>query len=156
VSGCGLKKEVGRVARWPGNARRGHVHDGVRGREVREGEVADGWGLWASERGLMNGRLALTGQTHQTARESGRASEGTGGDKLVPPGRGREHARERDGGDRWGPPVGGRGCARMAWLGQTGLFGPKQVFLSSGISKCFFFLFSLWNSIQMQPQFKFK
>jgi hypothetical protein len=117
------------VARWPGNARRGHVHDGVRGREVREGEVADGWGLWASERGLMNGRLALTGQTHQTARESGRASEGTGGDKLVPPGRGREHAREREtvatGGVHLSADAGALawpGWARLGCLGQNKFF----------------------------------
>jgi hypothetical protein len=40
--GCGLKKKVRRVGRWPENARSGRVHGGVCGWEVREAEVADG------------------------------------------------------------------------------------------------------------------
>jgi hypothetical protein len=36
------KKGVGRVGEWPGNARHGRVHGGEHGREVREGDVADG------------------------------------------------------------------------------------------------------------------
>jgi hypothetical protein len=41
---------------WTGNVRRGRVHRGVRGREVREGQVADKWGPRASESGLANAR----------------------------------------------------------------------------------------------------
>jgi hypothetical protein len=47
----------------------------MRGREVREGEVADRWGPRASESELANGRSTLTERTHRTARGSGRASE---------------------------------------------------------------------------------
>jgi hypothetical protein len=53
--GCGLKKEVERAGRWSVNARRGRIHGGVHGREVREVEVANGWGPWASGRELANG-----------------------------------------------------------------------------------------------------
>jgi hypothetical protein len=54
--GRGFKKGVGRVGRWPGEARRGRVHGGACGREVREMEGADGWRSQASERGRANGR----------------------------------------------------------------------------------------------------
>jgi hypothetical protein len=120
VSGRGLKKGVGRVGRWPGNARRGRVSVGVRGREVREGEVADRWGPRASERALANGRSVLTGRTHQIARGSGRASEETGDDMVAPPGSG----REREGAWTWLALTGGshlpdgvgvRGLARSDW-----------------------------------------
>jgi hypothetical protein len=35
--GVGSRKGLERVGEWPGNARRGRVHDGECGREVREG-----------------------------------------------------------------------------------------------------------------------
>jgi hypothetical protein len=44
------------------------------------------------------------------------------------------------------------GLARPDWA----VWAKMSFFLFSGISKCFFFLFSLWNSIQIQRQFKFK
>ena len=74
---------------WPGNARRGRVHNGVHGREVRDGEVADRWGPRGSESGLTNGRSALIGRTHRAARENGHAREETGDDNPAPPGSGR-------------------------------------------------------------------
>jgi hypothetical protein len=40
--GCGLKKKVERVGMRPGNTRRGRVHAGVCGREVREAEGLTG------------------------------------------------------------------------------------------------------------------
>jgi hypothetical protein len=46
ASECGLQKVVGRVGEWPGNARRGDIHGGVRGRA------------------RANGRSALIGRTH--------------------------------------------------------------------------------------------
>jgi pyridoxine/pyridoxamine 5'-phosphate oxidase len=49
------------VGEWPRNTRRGRVHGGVRGREVREGEVADRWGSRASESKLANWQSALLG-----------------------------------------------------------------------------------------------
>jgi hypothetical protein len=67
---CGLRKEVGRVGEWSGNARRGCVHGGVRGREVREGGEADKWGSRASEGEYANGWLAQTERAHRTERET--------------------------------------------------------------------------------------
>jgi hypothetical protein len=74
--GAGYRKKSGA---WGSgrDAQRGCVHDGDRGREVREREVADRWGLRASESKLANGRSALTGRTHRAARENGCAREET-------------------------------------------------------------------------------
>jgi hypothetical protein len=47
--GAGSRKGVGRMGEWPRNARRGHIHGGQRGQEVREGEVADRWGPRANK-----------------------------------------------------------------------------------------------------------
>jgi hypothetical protein len=69
------------VGEWPGNARRGRVNGGVRGREVREGDEANRWGPWASESVLTNEQSALTGRTHRTTRESGHGREEIGADK---------------------------------------------------------------------------
>jgi hypothetical protein len=63
------------VGEWPGNARRGRVHGGEHGREVREGEVADRWGLLASEDAYANGRSALTERDHRAERGSERVRE---------------------------------------------------------------------------------
>jgi hypothetical protein len=79
--GAGSKKGVGRVGEWLGNARRGRVHAGERGREVREGEVADRWGPQASESELANERSALSGPTKL------REKTGTRVRKTVPIGR---------------------------------------------------------------------
>jgi hypothetical protein len=48
------------MGRWPREARRRRVYDGVRGREVREIEGANGWGPRARER-KRDGRSAMTG-----------------------------------------------------------------------------------------------
>jgi hypothetical protein len=104
---------------WTGNVRRGRVHDGVRGRKVREGQVADKWGPRASKSGLANARSALTGRTHRAARENGRA-RGNRRRQSGPPGSGRERAcaRTRALADRWYPPVRRRGRTRgLAGLG---------------------------------------
>jgi hypothetical protein len=77
--------ERGQVLReCPGNTRLGRVHGGVRGREVREREEVDRWGPWASERGLTNGRSALTGRTHRAAIENRHALKETGVDNPAP------------------------------------------------------------------------
>jgi hypothetical protein len=68
---------------WPGNARHGRVHGGVRGREIREREEADRWGPKASESVLANERSALTGRTHQAARENRRMRQETDADNPV-------------------------------------------------------------------------
>jgi hypothetical protein len=47
--GAGSRKGVRRMGEWPRNTRRGHIHGGERGQEVREGEVANRWGLRANE-----------------------------------------------------------------------------------------------------------
>jgi hypothetical protein len=120
------------MGEWLGNALHGYVHTRVHGQEVREGEVADRWGPWASKSELANGRSALTGRTHRTARGSGRVSEETGADKMAPPGSGRERGRERagaDGADRRVPPVRRSRHALTVWLGWVGLNGPNLVFL---------------------------
>jgi hypothetical protein len=57
------------MGEWLGNALHGYVHTRVHGQEVREGEVADRWGPWASKSELANGRSALTGRTHRAAGE---------------------------------------------------------------------------------------
>jgi hypothetical protein len=53
------------VGEWPGNARRGRVHDEVHEREVREGEVSDRWDLRVSEGAYANGRSALIERAHE-------------------------------------------------------------------------------------------
>jgi hypothetical protein len=68
---------------------------GEREREVREGEVADRWGLRASESELANGRSALTGRTHHAVREKGQERERIDTDRLGPPGSGMERASGR-------------------------------------------------------------
>jgi hypothetical protein len=76
VSGGVASKGVGRVGRWPGEPRRGHVHGGACEREVRETEGADGWGLWASKRVC---------------------ERAVNDDGVGPPDRGRKWARKRGG-----------------------------------------------------------
>jgi hypothetical protein len=98
---AGSKKRSGTWGEWTGNTQCGRVHDGVRGRDVREGEVADRWGPRASESGLANGQSALTGQTHRAVRGSGHAREETNTDKLAPSGSGRERARVQAIADWW-------------------------------------------------------
>ena len=58
------------MGEWPKNVRRGHVHGGVRGREVRQGAEADRWGPRASEGEYANGRSTLTERTHRAERGS--------------------------------------------------------------------------------------
>jgi hypothetical protein len=55
-----------------------------------EAEGADGWGPWAGEKELANGRSALIEGVHRVARENGHVREGIGADRLAPPGSGRE------------------------------------------------------------------
>jgi hypothetical protein len=93
--GAGCRKGVGRVGEWPGNARRGRVHSGERGREVREGEVADRWGLRVSEGAHANRWLAMTERAHRAERGNERVCERIGADRSVPLGSGRERARRR-------------------------------------------------------------
>jgi hypothetical protein len=113
--GVGSRKGVGRVEEWPGNARHGRIHGAERGREVRDGEVADRWGPRVSEGANVNGRSVLTEQAHWADRVNERMRKRIGADRLVPPGsgrdRGREHADVVDA-DMWDPPVRRRGRAR--------------------------------------------
>jgi hypothetical protein len=113
------------VGEWPRNVRHGRVHGGVRGREVREGEVVDRWGPRTCKSGLTNGRSALKGRTHQVARENGHEHEGTSADNPAPPGSGKERARAwtRTLADRWDPPVrrSGREHGLAGWAGLAGL-----------------------------------
>jgi hypothetical protein len=83
------------MGEWPGNARHGRVHGGVRRQEVREGGEADRWGPRASEGEYANGRLALIERAHRSERGSGCVREETGTDKPAPPSSGRERGRER-------------------------------------------------------------
>jgi hypothetical protein len=53
MSGARAQKGVGRVGRWPGEARHRRVHGGVSRREVRETKGADRWGPRARERGRV-------------------------------------------------------------------------------------------------------
>jgi hypothetical protein len=107
------------VGEWPGNARHGRVHGGVREREVREGEVANRWGPRGSESGLTNGRLALTGQTHRVARENGCTREEIGADNPAPFGSGRKRERVSGRGPSLtrGTHLSGDANARAAWSG---------------------------------------
>jgi hypothetical protein len=159
VSGCGLKRRSGAWGEWPRNARRGCVHGGVRGREVREGEAAGRWGLWASESKLANGQSTLIGWTHRAARGSGRANEGIGADKLAPPADGEgERARASAGvadADRRVSPVRWsgrtRGLAGLDWA-KWAEFG-FPIFLE--FPNAFLFIFSMEfksnsNPIQIQ------
>ena len=50
--GAGSRKGVRRVGEWLGNTWCGRVHGGERGREVREGEVADRWGPWPARKSV--------------------------------------------------------------------------------------------------------
>jgi hypothetical protein len=84
VSGCGLKRRSGAWGEWPRITRRGRVHGGVHGREVREGEVADRCGPRVNKSDLANGQSTLTGRAHRAARGSGRLCKETGADKLPP------------------------------------------------------------------------
>jgi hypothetical protein len=86
VSRAWAQKEVGRAVRCLVNVRRGRVHGGVCGQEVREVKVADGWGPRASKGELANGRSALTRRTHRTSRGRERASEGNWHQKAGPTG----------------------------------------------------------------------
>jgi hypothetical protein len=88
----------------------------VRGREVREGEVADRWGPRDSESELANGQSVLTGWTHRAARGNRRASEGTSVDKLAPLSSGRERGRERAGAADVVRLLGGAGTRGLAGL----------------------------------------
>jgi hypothetical protein len=143
------------MGRWSGNARHGRVHDEVRGREVRDGELADGWGPRASERALVNEQSALKGRTHRTARGSGRASEETGADTVAPPNNGRERGRAgATGADRRVPPVrrsGARGLAGSNWAERAEI--GFSIFLE--FSNAFLFIFSMEfnsNSTTIQIQ----
>lgn len=89
--GRGFKKWVGRVGRWPGEARCGRVHGGACRWEVRETERADEWGPRVSERGRANRWSALTDGSRCAEREWDAHAKGIGDDSSVPP------ARERGG-----------------------------------------------------------
>jgi hypothetical protein len=114
---------------WPGNTRRGRVHIGECGREVREGEVADRWGQRVSEGAYVNRRSALTEQAHRTEGGSVHVHQRTGADKPAPPGSGRERAWTRAVADRWDPPVGrrerARGLAGLGWAEMRFPFSPN-------------------------------
>jgi hypothetical protein len=132
------------MGRWSGNARHGRVHGEVRGREVRDGELADGWGPRASERALVNGRSALKGRTHRTARGSGRASEETGADTVAPPNNGREREGERarlalTGGSHLSGGAGARGLAGSNWAERAEI--SFSIFLE--FPNTFLFIFSM-------------
>jgi hypothetical protein len=133
------------------------VHDGERGREVREGELADRWGPRANKGEHANRQSALTERAHRAERGNERVHERTGVDKLAPPGSERERERVRGCGSSLigGTHLSSDAGVRPSWagLGRTGL---NSVFLFPGISKGFFFLFSLWISNQIQTKFKFK
>jgi hypothetical protein len=147
------------VEEWTGNVRRGRVHEGVRGREVREGEVTDRWGSRASEGEHANGRSALIGRTHRAARGSGCEHEGIGADYPAPPGRGRERERERERGR--GPSLIG-GTHLLGVAGARGLAGLDQAkwdeisfSFSRDFQNAFIFIFSMdlkSNSNQIQIQ----
>jgi hypothetical protein len=101
------------------------IHDGVRGREVREGEKADRWGPRASEGAYANRRSALTEWAHRVERGSECVRERTDTDKPAPRGSGRERGRgwaDAVVADRWDPPVRRSGRARPGWAG-LGLLG---------------------------------
>jgi hypothetical protein len=83
------------VGEWPRNACHGRIHDGERGRVVREGDLADRWGPQASECEHANGRSALIERAHRAERGSERVRERTDGDKPAPPGSERERGRGR-------------------------------------------------------------
>ena len=113
------------MGEWPRNARRGRIHDGERGRVVREGELADRWGPQASECDHANGRSTLTERAHLAERGSERVRERTDGDKRPHRAAGGREGAGAVVADRWDPPVRrrGRGRARSGWA------GPKSVFL---------------------------
>jgi hypothetical protein len=113
--------------------RRGRVHGGVRGREVREREEADRWGPRASEGEHANGRSTLTKQTHQAERGSEHEREGIDANYPAPPSSGRKREGERGRGPSL---IVGPTCqakrARATWLGWIGLAGLKWGFLFLG------------------------
>jgi hypothetical protein len=122
VSGGATSKGVRHVGRWLEEARRGCVHGAACEREVRKIEGANGWGLWASERGLANRWLALMRWAHRTEGESERAREGVGADRSAPPGRGREGAgtRKRSLALTDGVRLSEGGCGRMRGRAELG------------------------------------
>jgi hypothetical protein len=79
-------------------------------------------------------------------------------DRANPLDNGRGRAREQRNWRRQAGPTGQRGRERERARGRglAGLNGPNSVFLFSWNFQLLFFLFSLWNLIQIQPQFKFK
>jgi hypothetical protein len=109
------------VGEWSRNARRGRVHGGVRGRDVREVEEADRWGPRASKGAYANGRSAVIERTHRAEREIDRERERARARRnrrrqASPTGQRegeREGARTWAVADRWDPPVkrSGRACA---------------------------------------------
>jgi hypothetical protein len=135
-----------------------------------------GQAMWPGISASMRfaGKAELTGWSHGAARGSGRAGEtvrhaeetgprgregkGHAGEgnwcrQNDPTGqreRGRERARRETAADRWNPPVWRRG--RAAWLGRFELKWFSLFF--QGISNCFFFLFSVGFSIQIQTKFQ--
>jgi hypothetical protein len=87
----------------------------------------------------------------------GPRARGIGDDRSAPPGRGREGARTqaRASADMRGPLV-REGRARAGLAGWTRPTWAKIGFLFLLISNSFSFLFFLWNSNKIKPQFKFK
>jgi hypothetical protein len=55
VIGGAASKGVERVGRWPGEARRGRIHGGACGQDVREMEGAHGWGPRPAREGERTG-----------------------------------------------------------------------------------------------------
>jgi hypothetical protein len=88
--GGGSRKGLGRVGRGREMHGRGCLHGKERGREVREGVVADRWGPQTSEGERLNGRSAVIGRLHRAVRERGRVRERISADRPVPLGSGRE------------------------------------------------------------------
>jgi hypothetical protein len=154
--GAGSRKGVGRVGEWSGNACRGRVHGGERKREVREGDVADRWGSWASEGERANGRSALTGRTHRAARENGRFRERIGADRPVPLGSGRERERVPGRCCQVGPTCQAtRGAhAWPGWVG-LGLMGRIRFFYFPSAWP-FLFIFSMDFKSNSNQNFKFQ
>jgi hypothetical protein len=109
------------MGEWPGHACHGRVHSGERGWEVREGEVADRWGLQASKGERANGRSTLTERAHREAGENGHVRERIDADRSVhraAGGRGGERARVRSLLTCGAHLSGDAGaCARPGWAG---------------------------------------
>jgi hypothetical protein len=90
VCGRGLQIGLGRKGHGRETRSCGHVHDGEREREVREGGVANRQGSQTSESVWANGRSALTGRSHRAASESGHVRGRVSADRSVPSGSARE------------------------------------------------------------------